>query len=63
MWFKAEYTDREGKKIKKRSNEEIYDDIYESIDDDHDPVSLFLDYRDSYKEWIKKLMKKEVLIY
>jgi len=54
MWFKAKYTDSEGNKIKKRSNEEIYEDIYESIDDDHNPVSPFLDYRDSYKEWIKK---------
>ena len=58
MWFKAKYTDSEGNKIKKRSNEEIYEDIYESIDDDHVPVSQFLDYRDSYKEWIKKTYEK-----
>jgi len=58
MWFKAKYTDSEGNKIKKRSNEEIYEDIYESIDDDHNPVSPFLDYRDSYKGWIKKTYEK-----
>jgi len=58
MWFKAEYTDTEGNKIKKRSNEEIYEDIFESIDDDYAPLNAFLDYGASYKEWIKKTYEK-----
>jgi hypothetical protein len=58
MWFKSEYIDREGKKIKKRSNEEIYEDIYESIGEDHTPVRPFLDYGASYKEWIKETYEK-----
>ena len=32
MWFKAKYTDSEGNKIKKRSNEEKYLDIKEKLD-------------------------------
>ena len=62
-WFKADYTNAEGNKIKKRSNEKIYKDIFKSIDDDYAPLNTFLDYEASYKEWIKKNTKKEVLIY
>jgi hypothetical protein len=58
MWFKAEYTDSEGNNFKKRSNDEIYEDIYESIDDDYAPMNTFLDYEASYKEWIKRTYEK-----
>ena len=58
MWFKAEYLDSAGNKIKKRSHEEIYKDIFESIEDDYAPLNAFLDYGVSYKEWIKKTYEK-----
>jgi hypothetical protein len=58
MWFKAEYTDSEGNNFKKRSNDEIYEDIYESINDDYAPMNTFLDYGSSYKEWIKTTYEK-----